>query len=283
VSQEGQTGRSAAHRYRVATVPYAGSLPLVEGLDDHREVELLSGAPSHLGEMLVNNQADVAQLPCIELQRLGTPVQVVPAGGISSIGPTLTVRVFSNVPAEELELLWADASACSSVALARMLWAENYRRRLTVIPFEPIRQKPAEDAQGILLIGDKVVASPPLGYEWQFDLGAMWFELTGLPFVFTVWAARLDTDCDRIYQILLAARRLGQQRLERIAREYAPVHGWPDDLAIRHLTKSTRFEFDDAQREGMEEFFERAEDFGIIEKSQPVRFYRPQGESEAGQ
>jgi len=275
VSNEGQARRTGARRYRVATVPYAGSLPLVEGLDERREVELVSDAPSRLGAMLIDREADVVQLPSIELERLDEDLQVVPAGGVSSVGPTLTVRVFSNVPAEDLEALWVDVSACSSVALARLLWAETYRRRLTVIPFDPRRQEPGEHAQGILMIGDKVVASPPMGYEWQFDLGAMWFELTGLPFVFTVWAARSDTDCDGLYPILLAARQQGQQHLERIAREYAPVHGWPDDLAIRHLTKSMRFEFGDAQREGMEEFFDRAEGFGIIDEFQPVHYYKP--------
>ena len=45
----------------------------------------------------------------------------------------------------------------------------------------------ADGAEAVLLIGDKVVTDPAIGYDYQIDLGAMWYEMTGLPFVFAAW------------------------------------------------------------------------------------------------
>ncbi len=255
---------------------FVDALPLVEGLEERGGVELFSDAPSRLGRLLADDRADVALLSSIELQRIPAPLTVIPAGCVSSRGATFTVRVFSQVPADRIEVLWTDMDADSSVVLARLLWAENYDRALHVIPFEPDYHELPEDAEAVLLVGDKVVANPPpLGYERQFDLGAMWFEMTGLPFVFAVWTAGAGADLDRAYRLLSNARRSGMEHLERIAREYAPVHGWPDDLALRYLTRHLEFEFTEEHREGMEEFFERAEDFRLIDHVRPVRYYRP--------
>ena len=71
--------------------------------------------------------------------------------------------------------------------LVQVLWAGLYHRRLSVIPFDASRDRPPADAQAVLLIGDKVVTQPPMGFDWQFDPAAMWYEMAGLPFVFGVW------------------------------------------------------------------------------------------------
>lgn len=252
-------------RHVIAAAGYLNARPLIEGLDATSHVEVLRDVPSRLRAKLAGGEAEVALLPSIDLQMIPGGLTVLRAGCVASMGMTLTVRIFSHVPASEIAVLWADTDSHTSVALARVLWAELYHRRLRVIPHDPAQGSPPEDAQAVLLIGDKVVTDPPIGYGYQIDLGARWFEMTGLPFVFAVWAAPRSADCRMVSRLLTEARCRGQQRLEEIALEHGPVYGWPTDMAVRYLTRHLQFELTDACREGMEEFFDRARDCGVLD------------------
>ena len=251
---------------RIAVVPYLNTRPLIWGLDDNPAVELLRAVPSELRGKLAGGQAQAALMPSIDLQRFEHPLVVIPAGCIASAGVTLTVRVFSQVPARDVTVLWADTDSHTSVVLARVLWSALFARELRIIPFDAARGAPADDtAEAVLLIGDKVVTHPPLGYDYQIDLGSMWYEMTGLPFVFAVWAAPSRESCPALHELMTAARVNGQQRAEQIACEYGPAYGWPVDLAVQYLTRNLQFEFTDAHREGMEEFFDRARECRVLQ------------------
>ncbi len=143
------------------------------------------------------------------------------------------------------------------------------------MPFEGDAPPEGEEPEAILMLGDKVVTEPPLGFDWQIDLGAMWHEMTGLPFVVAVWAASDPADCRDLYRILTAARLRGTRDMERIVRDYAVPRDWPADLASQYLTSHLQYDFGEAQREGMEEFFYLAADCGAIDEMLPVRYYKP--------
>jgi len=269
----GQLSKASVPRlHRIAVVPYLNTRPLIWGLDETAEVELVRAVPSELRGKLAGGEVQAALMPSIDLQRFDRPLTVIRAGCIASAGPTLTVRVFSQVPAEDVNVLWADTDSHASVALARVLWAATFHRELHVIPFDTRQRPPQMDAEAVLLIGDKVVTDPPLGYDYQIDLGAMWYEMTGLPFVFAAWAAAPGADCAALCGLLGRARAGGQRRAEQIAREYGPAYGWPADLAVQYLTRNLEFAFTDAHREGMEEFFDRAREYGILQSVRPLNY-----------
>ena len=96
--------------------------------------------------------------------------------------------------------------------------------------------------------------------------------MTGLPFVFAVWAAPGEQDQAELLRILTEARQAGQRQLEEIANRYGPSYGWPVDLAVRYLTKNLAFELTDAHRDGMEEFFDRALECRVLKAVTPLAF-----------
>ena len=261
--------------FRAGTVPYLPARPLIYGLEGSSEVELVRAAPSGMRNMLVSGQLDVALLASIDLPLFGENLTILPAGCIAANGSTLIARIFSQVKAENLKILWADSNSHSALALVEVLWASVYQRRISVIPFDPSRDKPPPDAQAILLIGDRVVTHPPMGFDWQFDPSALWYETTGLPFVFAIWCTMRKDNCESMYQTLLAARKAGQENLEQIANQFAPAYGWPTDLAIRSLTQHIDFEFTEAHREGLMEFLEFASECKLIENVPKLSFYIP--------
>ena len=51
------------------------------------------------------------------------------------------------------------------------------------------------------------------------DLAAMWKEMTGLPFVFAVWACRAGhPEADALTEIALAARAEGLRRIDELGQ-----------------------------------------------------------------
>jgi len=260
--------------FLIAAVPYLYARPLLSGLEERGDVELLFAPPADLPGLLQRGEADAALVSTIDVQKAETPWTVLPAGGVSCRGRTLTTRVYARIPPEEMRTLWVDGESHTSVALARLLWRKSFGRKLKCIPYDPQKITPPESAEAVLLIGDRVVVDPPLGFHEQIDLGALWFEMTGLPFVFGLWAARESAHAPELQELLLKARRRGEGRLEAIAAEFGPPAGWPADLAERLLTKYMDYSFAEEHEDSLEEFFSLALEAELIPERRELKVLR---------
>jgi len=239
-------------------------------------MELVHTLPSKLRLMLIRGQLDAAILPSSDLPCFGSQLTVLPAGCLAARGGSLLAKVFSQVPPEDLTVLWADAGSRSVAVLVQLLWAHLYRRRISLIPFDASRDRLPADAEAALIIGDRVVIDPPIGFERQLDPVAMCHEMTGLPFVFAIWGTLHEGLCEALYLALAAARAEGEKHLQQIAADLAPAYGWPVDLAVRCMTEELVYEFTDDHREGLEEFLELACEHELVEPTCPLRYYAPQ-------
>ncbi len=249
---------------------YLNARPLIAGLDTDPGIELIHDVPARLPALLERGIVDAALVPVIDMFQAGREWQIVSDACIGSDGETLTVRVFSRIPAESIRRLHVDGDSHTSVVLARIIWEEFYGRRLDVVPL-PKGEYPAA-AEAILLIGDKVVNSAPIGYEVETDLGSAWKSLTSLPFVFAVWAARKDADVEDLPRRLSEARDRGVGSAGMIAAEFAPAMGWPVVLAERYLTERIKFTLDQRQREGIAKFSQLARRYDLIPAGQELVF-----------
>ncbi|HZW07846.1 MAG TPA: MqnA/MqnD/SBP family protein, partial [Phycisphaerales bacterium] len=89
-------------RVRIGCVKYLNTLPLIEGLEKDREIELVSAVPAKLGAMLSAGEVDVALASVVDFATSAVPLAMLAVGGIGCDGPTLTVRLFSQVPLESV-------------------------------------------------------------------------------------------------------------------------------------------------------------------------------------
>jgi len=246
---------------RVGSVSFLNAKPLIYGLEGAGDVELSLAVPSQLLAGLRAERLDVALLPVIDYQRLAG-LCIVPSGGIGCDGETLTVRIFSKCPVTRIKTLACDTDSHTSVALARVIFAEQYGMRPTFVDLAREGEQPC-DAK--LLIGDKVVCEEPLGFEHQLDLGAAWRALTGMPFVFAVWTARRGVDLGDLPMRLEAAKRAGLANVGEIVERYAVGRGWPAGLALQYLTVYLKFDIGARQLAAMGRFHELAARHGAIE------------------
>ena len=250
---------------RIGSVSYLNARPLVYGLAEADDVELHLAVPSQLLDGIRQRTFDVALLPVIDYQRLDG-LRIIPAGGIGSDGPTLTVRLFSNRPIHRMQTLAADPDSHTSVALARVILAEKYG----IFP----RFDPSSD-EAMLLIGDKVVCEEPVGFQHQLDLGAAWKDLTNLPFVFAAWMARAGVELGDLPMRLEQSKRDGLAHVDKIVDRFATPRGWPKDLARQYLTKNLQYDIGPRQIEAIETFHRLAAKHGMIgERPRPLDVLR---------
>src|SRR5687767_7874856 len=105
--RQGGGARGGRRVLRGGSVSFLNAKPLIHGREADGGVELSLAVPSRLLEGLRAGRLDVALLPVIDYQRMDGLV-VVPSGGIGCDGETLTVRVFSKCPVEEIRTLACD-------------------------------------------------------------------------------------------------------------------------------------------------------------------------------
>jgi len=248
---------SDVHPCRIGTVAYLNAVPLNVGLDANPDVELTYGVPSAIADDLAAGNLDAALVPIVEAVTI-PGCRIVPHVAIACEGPVLSVKLFARQPISEAHTVALDPSSRTSAILAR-LWLEVFRG---MSPDYVDGTSKDDAADAALLIGDPALRRP--ASEFDVDLGEAWFEATGLPFVFAVWATREGTDAPRIASALLEAKRAGVKRLDGIAEEEGSRRGLPEDLCRRYLTKHIRFDLSDAELAGMRRFLTLASEHGLV-------------------
>ena len=262
--------------HTIAAVSFLNARPLIDGLEDESGVKLITDVPSRLLETLILGRADVALCPVIDFQLSPEELCIVPVGAIGSDGPTLTVRVFSQTPMEEVQNVHVDGDSHTSVALLQIVFTKLFGRDPEICTLESSDVNGSDDAPDtVLLIGDKVVRNEPdqSRYPHQLDLGEAWKELTGLPFVFACWMVRADLDLGDAPETLARRREINRHRIKDIVAAHGASSGWPEDLAARYLGELLRYELGARELESVELFWRTSPYIRLISKLRPMRLY----------
>lgn len=260
--------REAAAVTRLGVVRYLNTRPLIAGLERLQGLRMRGEVPADLIGTLERGETDAALCSSIDFQRSDADLVILPVGLLGCDGPTMTVKIFSRVPLDRLDRLHADADSHTSRVLAQLVLGHRNGRMPTLVDGLPA----ARDAEAMLLIGDKVVLHAPDAREFPhtLDLGQAWKAWTGLPFTFACWMAPRPRDAAAharlrtLAQLLDHQRRRNAMRREPLAAIEARAHGWPALDAHRYLNELLRFEWNDRQREGLESFWKRAFDAGLL-------------------
>jgi chorismate dehydratase len=196
--------------FRIGSVPYLNAVPLTRGLED----QIVLAPPSELAELLRSDKLDAA-LVSVSAVLFDGAYDVLDDIAIASLGEVKSVLLGHRRPLSQAEVIYCDTASLTSVRLLQVLLAE---RGLHPV-FKPLTSYDAPEKMPdfVLLIGDPALDFLFHASEHQiWDLGAAWYELTGLPFVYAVWALRRRTDNQRLRALLREARQFGLETLDHI-------------------------------------------------------------------
>ncbi|MCH2160986.1 MAG: menaquinone biosynthesis protein [Phycisphaerales bacterium] len=263
-------------RLRIGAVSFLNTLPLIDGLEAHRDVELVLDVPSRLAARLVAGETDLSLCSVIDHQQVDAELSLVPIGVLGCDGPTDTVGLFSDRPIGELKQIACDTDSHTSVVLLKIIMQQMYGIEPELVSLEAGDGNAFPGA--LLLIGDKVINhSPPVQtHPHRLDLGSAWKELTGMPFVFGAWFRLDDGDQERFERarqlaiLLDHRRRHNRGRVEAIIAREAEERGWPADHARHYLRELLRFSPTPDHIAAISEFHKRAAEVGAIPSLRPL-------------
>ena len=197
--------------FRVGSVGYLNTVPLTRGLEE----EVIYATPAKLAEMLQRDELDAALVSVVEVL-FNERYDILDGIAIASLGEVKSVLLAHRKPLSEATEIFCDTASLTSVQLLRVLLAE---RGLNP-EFKPLASYDyAALPDYAMLIGDPALDFALAPHEHEiWDLGAAWFELTKLPFVYAVWALRRGVQNSELRRLLREARDFGLDSLDSIIR-----------------------------------------------------------------
>jgi predicted solute-binding protein len=265
-------------KLRVCAVSFLNTTPLVWGMLHGSQQGLFDldfRIPSGCADQMAGGAADIGIVPCFELTR--QDLEVVPGTGIACHGPVRSILLVSKRPAREIRTLAVDSSSRTSVQLARVILERRYGAEYTAIPQAPDLNAMLRVADAALIIGDPALHLEPAALPYEVhDLGAEWVEMTGLPMVFAVWAARKDVVTAEVVEAFRDSCRYGRAHIEEIVAAESSRRGFAPDLVRDYLTRHIVHELGPRDYEGMDLFLryarenERRGALAAVQAVQPV-------------
>jgi len=218
-------------------VPYDHAKPFAGGWNSG---EVIWDHPKELVGRLKRGEVDLALVPVWEI--LTGPIYPVVDGlAVGSKGEVRSVAVFHDKPLVECGGISLTPHSMSSVQLWRVVSKGAWGLKL----------EEREDGEARLRIGDEALR------EWTkrkgsgvTDLGKAWWDWTGKPFVFAVWAMR-----EGFRPNAGEVENFRQGCLAGIAKRAEVAEG---ELEREYLTKCIRYGLGREEKEGMAEFAKRS-------------------------
>ncbi|MDK3159616.1 menaquinone biosynthesis protein [Kamptonema cortianum] len=251
---------------KIASVPYFNAKPLIEGLGG---VELHH--PRVLARKLRGGEVDVGLVPVVEALECPERYDILDGFSISSRGHVKSVFLAHRGRLEDIRVVAVDVNSKTSATLVRVVCEKFLGFFPRYEPFTPGEQE--QDQEAVMLIGDQALRflRQPDRCQWEvIDLGGMWKEKTGLPFVYAVWAARKGIADFALFEKLRRAKETG---LARIAAICAGSHEFgTTEEAVDYLTHHIFYDMGPEEKAGVEEFRAMLQEKGILGNLCPVNY-----------
>lgn len=250
---------------RIGMVNYINTAPIYEVwkqiVDDKRFV-IIEEPPSVLNRMLASDRIDLGFVSSYEYCARPNKYKILKDLSISCTGSVGSVFLFSHVPIEKLNnnLILLSNQSETSVCLVKIIVEEFYEISPQYI-VGGVNGDLRQSCQAVLAIGDDALRLVSSGvYAYQFDLGEIWHNLTGLPFVFSVCVVRDAFARDNsgivqeIQESLVRCRNEGSTQLSTICRLAAPRIPMDYDQCFTYL-QGLEYDLDESKQQALEKFF----------------------------
>lgn len=269
---------------RIGQIDYANCVPIFTMLKrrfDCTAYRFVSGVPSELNAMLYRGEIDVSPSSSIEYGKSAEKYFLLPDLSISSVGPVRSVLLFSHVPLEELNgaSIALTTESDTSVNLLKVLLAKRHGFTNEFVRVSAPLPDALRDFPAMLLIGDAALRSAARHTNiFVYDLGQLWHDFTGLPFVFALWIIRRDTATSAHGQVaslldhLRQAKELAGQSYGElsIASQSCP---WMSREELADYWRIISYDLTPDHLAGLSTFFRYVAELGILEREPEISLF----------
>ena len=263
---------------RIGRIPYINCYPVYGAIDRgliRIDADLVDGVPTALNAKMAAGELDVSVVSAVEYARDSRRYLLLPDLAISCDGPVRSVMLFSKRPATELtsRRVLVSKSSMTSVALLELLFENVWHARPNFVPTDAeisdVARFEGEDHDARLVIGDAALllsSGTAPRYPHSYDLGEVWKEWTGLPFVFAVWVAQRNVivnDALAVHAGLINSRDWGIANIPTLALQAASATGVPVAACNEYLA-GLDYGLSYPHLAGLTEFYRRLVERGSV-------------------
>jgi chorismate dehydratase len=259
---------------RIGAVGYLNARPLTWALDRDPDRWLVRyDVPSICASLLHQGNVDLGLIPSVEYLQ-SDEYRFVPGVGIGSRGPVASVALYTRTPIEDVRHIALDTSSRTSVTLIQVLCRHRFHITPQFVPHGPDLAAMTTACDAGLLIGDPAFDADhdALGLR-KIDLGEVWTEMTGLPFIYAAWTGRPAGIDDDVVRALQQAQAEGVAAREEIAAEYGAGDASRVARAAIYLRDNVKYGLGADEAAGLQMFLDYAADMGLGPRRRTLQFF----------
>ena len=244
---------------------------------------MVPDVPSALNHKIITDQIEISPISAAFYAMNHEKLLLLPDLSISCHGNVLSVICASNYELDDLNqktVMFSQESASAASFLKMIFSQRQVYPDFKVGPVGDINLIPS-GVDAVMVIGDKALTQP-----WQeryvhcFDLGGIWYEMTGLPFVFAVWVVResfakkYPEQVGEVLDLLCASKKQGYAHIEEVIAAGTQKLNLSSSLVKRYYDLLI-CDLDPLKIKAMELFFESLYEQKILDTPAKVRFFKP--------
>lgn len=212
-------------------------------------MDLLLDYPANLAKSLIEGSIDMALLP-VAVMPLIPGARIVSDYGIAADGVVASVCIFSQVPMDEIEVVYLDYQSRTSVRLAELLLKKHWKKEVVFKTAPENYIDLIDGAVAGVIIGDRALQKRP-DFKYIYDLAEEWKHHTGLPFIFAAWIARKELPAG----FLEAFNKANAEGLNHLD-EVIEANPYPYYSLKTYYTENILYYLDEEKKKGLALFLE---------------------------
>lgn len=238
-------------KIKISVVSYLNSIPFVFGLENtsNEQLEISKDIPSECASKLIDGIVDIGLIPIAMIGNVPN-AEIISDYCIAGDGKVASVLLVSNSPIDEIETIFQDQQSRTSVALAKILMRDYWKKEVVWLEENDEFLHPKNN-EAIVIIGDRALKNYHQ-YKYVYDLSEHWKYHTGLPFVFACWVANKKISNELIGDLNDAFKN----SLFQIDAYCDNIITESDITGRDYLTKYIQYKLTDETRKGMNLFLD---------------------------
>jgi len=265
-------------------ISYINASPVYYGLDNGllpNWLEMDPDVPSALNRKIIEGQIVISPISAAFYAMNHRELLLLPDLSISCHGRVMSVILASRYALDELtgKTVRLSRESASAASFLKMIFHQRNITPIYQIGDVGQIESVLREVDAALIIGDTALTLPwHQKFNYCIDLGQLWYEMTGLPFVFAVWVVRRSFAesnpllVKKIYDLLLASKASGYQHMDQVVEASARKLKI-EQKRVREYFDLLFCDLDPEKVKAMGMFFDSLSEQGILTEKVDIRFF----------
>jgi len=218
-----------------------------------QKIDLQEDIPSICAQKLKFKQVDLALVPVALLPKLDTYF-IETNYCIGANGKVDSVKLYSQVPLNEVKTVTLDYQSKSSITLTKVLFKFFWNFEVDYLDAMPGFENEIKNTNAAVVIGDRTFELNGK-FKYEYDLAEEWKKFTGLPFVFAAWVSteKLPQEFIKEFNSIL---KHGIDNILLAIKEDYNLKSLSKDQTIEYLVNRIDYNLDSHKRKALDLFLE---------------------------